>query len=191
MITKYIIGIDQALRNTAVTVFDNTGRMLEFFNITTKAGTPTHICVDYIIDQFFERLAKYMTPELLRTHSTAFFIEDIKYTRAGDKTHARAEVAGVLKWLIRQDGWNVYGIDPGAANSFLDARFGIPTPKRKRKSDGPNGQKAHTMDVLHRYCNFYTRNDNIADSYVMGLFGYAYLIEKQRLSITPLCKVKF
>lgn len=188
MSVKYIIGIDQALRNTGVSVFDNTGKLHKSFNIQTSKGTPTHVAVDHIVEQFFEQLEEFITPELSARRGIAFFYEYIQYQRVGDKTHGRAEVAGALKWLIRQEGLNVWGVDPGAANSFLDARFHLPNPKRKRNSET---QKAHTMDVLHRHCNFYTRDDNIADSYVMALFGYAYLIEKQRLAVTPLCKIKY
>ena len=196
MKNKWIIGVDSALRNTAYTVMDNMGNRVETYNIRTKTGTADWRSIDFIVKEFFERLERYLTPPAgYGRPPVSVFIEDIKYTRVGDKTHARAELIGTIKWLLRQERINIYGVDPGAANSFLDGRFGLEktmtTVQGKKVKRNRDAQKAHTKAVVHRYCNFYTRDDNEADSYVMALLGYAKLIEKQHISTTPMCEPRY
>jgi Holliday junction resolvasome RuvABC endonuclease subunit len=184
--TKYIIGVDGGLRFVGINVLDNTAKRLDSFCITTKSGEQPHRSIDSIVEEFFERLNPYIGEGDKLHKRASFFIEDITFSRAGDKTHARAEVIGVIKYLIRQSKINVYGVNPGAANSFLDTRYGIKPTKRRSAQ-----QKIHTKATIHRHGNFYTDNEHIADAYVMSLYGYAYLIEKQRLTITPQCKILF
>lgn len=197
MSAKYLVGIDGSLRDTGVVVLNNMGELVEEFSIKTKAGMLDHNSVDHIVETFFDRINKYLEVDGMPVHkSVSFFIEDIQFVRkkGNDKPYPRAEAWGTLKWLLRQEGVNIYGVDPGAANSFLDARFDQPKTNvvngRKVKRNSKD-QKAHTMDVLHRFRNFWTKNHNIADAYVMALFGYAVMIEKQRLSYKSLCQIRY
>lgn len=193
MSVKYIIGVDAALRNTGVTVLDNAGQHVLSFNIATKNGIPDYAAVDYIVREFFERLEKYTNEVTMKHRSVAFYIENIKFTRHGDKTHARAEAIGVIKWNLRACNFPIYGVDPGAANSFLNDRFGyaqtVENASGRKSKRSSKDVKAHTMAILHKHCGFYTDNDNIADSYVMALFGYAKRVEKRRITCAPLSQI--
>ena len=181
---KYVIGIDAALRNVGYVVLDNVINVVASGNITTQAGWSEHGSIDHIVDTLFEVLERFLTPELIGSGSVAVFFEDINFSRAGDKTHARAKAVGVVQWVMRQMGMRlIYGVNNAAANSFLDGRFGLKPARRNSKA-----QKQHTMATLHRFMNFYTKNDNIADAFVVGLYGLAFLVEKQRLTVTALVR---
>lgn len=181
---KWIIGTDSALRNTGVSVFDNTGRMVETFNIKTgEVGAKTdHDSVDKIVREYFERLERYFEkPDGVSV--TRIYFELVYFGKVGKAT-ARAEAIGCLKWNLRQDGHTIYGVEPNALNSFLADRFNFKYPSRKTKEI-----KATTMQMLHRHCNFYTTDDNEADAYACGLYGCAHTLEKQRLSPTALSRM--
>lgn len=183
MSVKFLIGVDQALRNTGVSVHDHMQNEIETFNIQTATGTPDDRAIDYIVEQFFKRLAPYFVRHKGQQIARVY-MEDITYTRHGDKTHARSECAGALKWNMRQDNIPHYGMSPGALNSFLFDRHGVKPASRKSKDI-----KAATMAVLHSRYNFYTEDDNKADAYVAALFGHAHAIDKQKLACRPLFRV--
>ncbi len=200
---KYIIGVDASLRNVAISVFDNLGQLQASTCIKTITGWSDHQSIDYIIEHFFEFVNPYLVHNAEGKSLTTFYIEHILFGQNGKST-ARAEAIGIIKWNLRQERHSMFGVVPTAANSFIAGKFSITFPntgRRKRNSEGKvigDGMtkaqrtkriKKLTMDALHVNCNFYTTDDNIADSYVMGLFGLAHCIEKRQLSVTPLYKI--
>lgn len=137
--------------------------------------------MDQVVEQFYECLAPYL--EKIDGQSvTRVYFELVLFGKVGKAT-GRAELAGVLKWNLRQDGHMVYGVEPTSLNSFFANRYGFKYPGRSTKV-----VKETTMAMLHRHCGFYTRDDNMADADVASLYGYAHTIEKQRLSPSALSK---
>lgn len=174
--------MDSALRNTGVSVFDNVGKNVTTFNIKTQNGQTDHDSIDKIVEEFFERCDPWLQKPG-GVSVTRLYFELIYFGKVGKAT-ARAEAIGVLKWNLRQDGHLIYGVEPNALNSFLSSRYNFKYPSRKTKEI-----KETTMQMLHRHCGFYTRNDNEADAYTCGLYGCAHALEKQRLSPTALTRV--
>jgi hypothetical protein len=178
---KWVVGMDCALRNTGVSIFNNLGEKVECFNIKTKKGQTDHDSIDCIVEEFFDRCGKYLDkPE--GQSVTRIYFELVFFGKVGKAT-ARAEAIGVLKWNLRQDGHQLFGVEPKALNSFLANRLNFKYPK------GSKQIKEATMQMLHRHCGFYTRDDNMADAYVAGLYGCAHTFEKQRLSPTALSRM--
>lgn len=180
MSVKYIIGIDPSLRDLGVVVLDNTGTLVESFNVTTKAGWTDHRSIDFIVEELFEKLEKYMTWPLLKSGGVVFFFEDFYYAtggRAGNgKMGGRLQLFGVLGWHLRTSGIKAYAAQPSSLVSFLCG-----TVPRKSAD-----KKKAVMDWLHHNRNFYTKNDNIADAYNAAEYGYAFIIEGQRLTVRAL-----
>lgn len=174
--------MDCSLRNCGVSVIDNTGKRVETFNLKTRNGQTDHDSVDSLVEQFFDRCAPWLEKHDGQSVTRLYF-ELIYFGKVGKAT-ARAEVVGVLKWNLRQDGHMLFGVEPNALNSFLAARYGFKYATRKTADI-----KATTMDILHRRCNFYTKNDNEADAHVCAMYGYAHVFEKQRLSPTALARL--
>lgn len=183
---KWIIGVDASLRNLGLSVFDNTATKVLHANLTTRNGMTDHDSVDKLVEEFFDLLRPYL--EKVDGVSVTRIYFELIYAAGGigkqGKGTARAEVAGVIKWNLREDGHQLFGVEPNALNSFFGARYGFKYPGRATKVI-----KQTTMDMLHRHCNFYTRNDNEADAYVAGLYGCAHTFEKQRLSPTALSRM--
>lgn len=179
---KWIIGVDASLRNVGLSVFDNVGNKVFTTNLSTKNGQSDHDSIDKLVKEFFEVLSPYLEKHDDQSVTRIYF-ELIYFGKVGKAT-ARAELIGVLKWNLREDGHRIYGVEPNALNSFFASRYGFKYSSRKTKEI-----KQITMNMLHRHCNFYTNNDNIADAYVCGLYGCAHTFEKQRLSPTPLSRV--
>jgi hypothetical protein len=180
---KYIVGCDPSLRNFGVSVHDNAGIELSSFCVSTTAGLADHHSVDALVSGFFGNLEKYLTPSVERHAAAAFFFEDI-YGFGSGKGTARAEATGAIKWLLRQQGYPIYGLTPKAVISFMSKRYGLVIK-------GSNGKqkKLATINALHKQFNFYTPNDNIADAYMLAKAGYSYLIERQRMSIRALSQL--
>jgi hypothetical protein len=149
--------------------------MLETFNIKTKNGQNDYDAIDYIVEQFFERTQKYLDKVDDRS-VVRIYVEDSVSTLHG-KGSARAEVIGIIKWNLRQDGHKVWGVTSAAVNSFIQSKFNVKFASRKSKD-----VKEGTMRALHRHCGYWTTDDNCADAYAIALYGYAHAIEKQRLS---------
>jgi hypothetical protein len=126
-----------------------------------------------------------MTIEVRAARAIAFFFDDTYAFARQGKGVGRAEAAGTIKWLLRQEAFHLYGVTPAASFSFLCSQFNLSSKTVK----GTQAKKQTTMNILHRHRNFYTTNDNIADAYVLSMFGYAFLVEKKKLSVRPLCRL--
>jgi Holliday junction resolvasome RuvABC endonuclease subunit len=184
MAVKWIVSVDAALRNVGYAVHDNVGTLIESGNIATSNGTLDHDAIDDIVDRFFRLLDKYFVDPAI----VAVYVEDILFARHGKGT-ARAEVTGVLKWNLRQQGVKtMYGVEPKTWQSYLFHKHSMkparPGGGRVRTED----IKAAVMQLLHRHYNFYTDNDNIADAVGIGKFALAHAIEKRRFSVRALAK---
>lgn len=152
--------------------------------IKTANGLSDHASVDQIAGGFFDFVNPY-----IEDHRAVVYIEHILFAQKGKGT-ARAEANGVLKWNLRQEGIPVFGVVPNAVNSFIGHLCNIKYPSG-RKDGLTTAQRSKrikqlTMSALHEHFNFYTRDDNVADSYAIALFGYSHCIEKRRISAIPL-----
>lgn len=186
---KYIIGIDAALRNVALSVGDNLDNVIETVNLTTKPGTNDHDSIDKLVDEVFGGNARFggIDKYLQEPNNVAVYFEDILFGTTGKGT-ARAEVNGVLKWNLRQQGvWRLYGVTNSALNSFLWGKHNVKPNKAGSRATSKEIKRC-TMDVLDQKYNYYTKNDNLADAYTARLFGYAHAIEKKRLSVRALAR---
>ena len=177
---KYIIGCDMSLRQSGISVHDNTNRRIRFFTIDTREGLSDHTSVDQITEKFFEELEPFLTFDLCRDKATVFFFEDL-YAQSGGRAGkgrmaARIESMGVIKHRLREASLRLYGVTPSAAVSHLVGK--VP----RNRAD----KKQAVMDWLHVNRNFYTKNDNIADAESLAEFGYSFLIEGKRLSARAL-----
>lgn len=189
MAIKYIVSLDIALRNVGVAVHDNVGTRLEAYNIATTNGMNDHDSIDYIVAVLFDYLNdKYLTTELAEARAVVVYIENILFAKQGKGT-ARAEVTGVIKWNLRQQGIRLYGVEPSTWQSFLYGKHGV-------KPSRPGGGRVRTEDIkacvmmiVDRYYNFYTKNDNIADAIGIGQFGLAHSIERKRFSVRALSRL--
>ena len=189
MAIKYIVGLDIALRNVGVSVHDNVGTRLEAYNIATKNGMNDHDSIDYIVQVLFDYLnPKYFTEELTAARAVVVYVENILFAKQGKGT-ARAEVTGVIKWNLRQQGIRLYGVEPATWQSYLYQKHGVkphrPGGGRIRTDD----IKACVMHIVDRFYNFYTTNDNIADAIGIGQFGLAHSIERKRFSVRALSQM--
>jgi hypothetical protein len=189
MSIKYIVGLDVALRNVGVSVHDNVGTRLEQFNIPTSNGMNDHDSIDKIVEVLFDFMnPRYFTPELSEARAVVVYIENILFAKHGKGT-ARAEVTGVIKWNLRQQGIRLYGVEPSTWQSYLFGKHGV-------KPHRPGGGRVRTEDikscVMHivdRFYNYYTTNDNIADAIGIGQFGLAHSIERKRFSVRALSRL--
>jgi hypothetical protein len=187
MAVRYVIGVDQSLRNVAFCVRDNTGKILAADNVITKTGKTDDATIDYVAVEFFDRLMPYI--ELDDPREVVFYWEHILYGKQG-KSAARQELAGVLKWNIRQNGNRIYGVVPTQVHEFVEKRFDYRYP-RNPKTNRTNTKllKEGSKYVCHRFCNHWHNNDdNIADAVLISLLGYAHMFEKQRFSLVALSR---
>jgi Holliday junction resolvasome RuvABC endonuclease subunit len=184
MAVKYIVGVDAALRNVGIGVLDNTGKLVFKTNLTTPSGQQDHNSVDSLHDQFFEALEPFLTPELLKHKATVVYIEDSIFQGRG-KGIARAEAIGVIKWMLRQYGVNIYGVPNQTLWSYI-CKLHPPVKKKM----GSTEKKAWTIHWVHLAYNYWTDNDNIADGIALARFGYAHSIERAKVTVRALCRVR-
>jgi hypothetical protein len=151
------------------------GNHIKTFNIKTKNGQSDHHAIDSIVERFFQTCEPYLE-KVDGKSICVIYVEDSVSTLTG-KGGTRAEVIGIIKWNLREDGHKVWGVTSAAINSFIQSKFNVKFASRKSKD-----VKEGTMRALHRHCKFWTTDDNEADAYAIALYGYAHAVEKQRLS---------
>jgi hypothetical protein len=55
---------------------------------------------------------------------------------------------------------------------------------------GSTEKKAWTIHWVHLAYNYWTDNDNIADGIALARFGYAHSIERAKVTVRALCRVR-
>ena len=163
-ITKFIIGVDVSLTSTGIAVVDNMAKIHSVDHIKTSPNKADHTRIDYIVDQFFERLRPYINDH------TRFVFEAFAFSRNSGKAFTRAEVAGIIKYKLRQDEYDIIAVSPSALAKEI-------------AGNGRCGKDGMMQAVFRKY-NFYTKISDEADALAAAMYGHKLFIEHAPLDFT-------
>lgn len=159
------------------------GKVVASRSLKTAGSLSDHATVDSMCEQFYDFIGPYQTDEVLSNQAISFWIEDITTAGKMGKSAGRAEVIGVIKWNLRQQGFPVWGINPSDLWSWFKSQCRI-TVGRVASAQ----KKEITVNMLHKHFGIWEPNHNIADAHVAALFGEFITFKHGRWPHHPMFK---
>jgi hypothetical protein len=165
-----IVGVDASLTDTGIVVIKyHEGKWITAATVSTAhAGKLPDIEREYTI----VTIVMNVVNEFVRDANVGVVIEDHAYSRNTGKARTRAELIGVIKYLVLTIcGVDVFLVAPSAVKRFMDCA------DKKKRSD-----KDAMFEACSRRFNFTSVNNNLVDAYCLARYLAANR-EGQRLNI--------
>ena len=173
-----IVAIDQSLNGTGICVFDNAILEEEIFIDNNDKSRKKYETLE---DAYLDKIKKLSTINETVKDVLKDFKPDIivieGYSFGGKKSlTTQGEVTGIINLLINQ-----YLLVKKVKVLIVP-----PTQLKKFITGKGSGQKELIIKQVYKQFNYDTDNNNLADSYVLGLMGFNYMIYQK----TKICNKK-